>query len=80
MNQQMWQNTATESNMQTLEERGITILGPDSGEQACGEVGPGRMLQPTDIAYQLGQTFETGSLTGKSVLITAGPTLSLIHI
>lgn len=78
MNQQMWQNTATESNMQTLEERGITILGPDSGEQACGEVGPGRMLQPTDIAYQLGQTFETGSLTGKSVLITAGPTWEAI--
>ena len=74
MNQQMWQNTATENNMQTLGQRGVTILGPDSGEQACGEVGPGRMLQPEDIAYQLGQTFQTGSLVGKSVMITAGPT------
>lgn len=78
MNQQMWQNTATEENMQTLGQRGITILGPDSGEQACGEVGPGRMLQPTDIAYQLGQTFQTGSLVDKSVMITAGPTWEAI--
>lgn len=74
MNQQMWQNTATQHNMQTLEQRKVVILGPDSGEQACGEVGPGRMLQPADIAYHLGQTFKTGSLTGKSVMITAGPT------
>lgn len=74
MNQQMWQNQATLANMQLLEQRGVLILGPDSGEQACGEVGPGRMLQPEDIAAQLGQSFETGSLTGKSVMITAGPT------
>ena len=74
MNQQMWQNQATLANMQLLEQRGVLILGPDSGEQACGEVGPGRMLQPEDIAAQLGLSFETGSLTGKSVMITAGPT------
>lgn len=74
MNQQMWQNQATIANMQLLDQRGVLILGPDSGEQACGEVGPGRMLQPEDIAARLGQSFETGSLTGKSVMITAGPT------
>lgn len=74
MNQQMWQNTATITNMQLLSERGVLILGPDSGDQACGEVGPGRMLQPQDIAYQLGQHFQTNALAGKSVMITAGPT------
>jgi len=74
MNQQMWQNAATIANMQLLNERGTLILGPDSGEQACGEVGLGRMLQPEDIAAQLGQSFQTASLAGKSVMITAGPT------
>jgi len=74
MNQQMWQNAATIANMQLLSERGTLILGPDSGEQACGEVGLGRMLQPEDIAAQLGQSFQTASLAGKSVMITAGPT------
>jgi len=74
MNQQMWQNQATVDNMKTLSERKVHILGPDAGEQACGEVGLGRMLQPVDIATQLGELFETGSLTGKNVMITAGPT------
>jgi len=74
MNQQMWQNAATVENMKTLAERKIHILGPDSGEQACGEVGLGRMLQPVDLAFQLGQLFQTGALAGKKVMITAGPT------
>jgi len=74
MNQQMWQNQATADNMITLANRKVHILGPDSGEQACGEVGLGRMLQPADIAYQLGELFHTGALTGKKVMITAGPT------
>ncbi len=74
MNQQMWQNIATQQNMQTLADRGTLILGPDSGEQACGEIGMGRMLQPTDIAQQLGEHFETGTLSGQRVMITAGPT------
>ena len=74
MNQQMWQNAATIANMQTLRDRQVHILGPDSGEQACGEVGLGRMLQPVDIAQQLGETFQTGSLAGNNVMITAGPT------
>ncbi len=74
MNQQMWQNSATESNLTTLEQREVLILGPDSGDQACGEVGPGRMLQPVDIAQQLASSFHTGKLVGKKVMITAGPT------
>lgn len=74
MNQQMWQNPATIANMQALSQRGALVLGPDSGDQACGEVGPGRMLQPVDIAQRLAQSFQTGSLAGKRVMITAGPT------
>ena len=74
MNQQMWQNQATIDNMALLSDRGVRILGPDSGDQACGEVGLGRMLEPYDIAERLAQTFENSLLTGKSVLITAGPT------
>ena len=74
MNQQMWQNQATIDNLKTLQQRRISILGPDSGEQACGEVGPGRMLQPEEIALRLGATFISGQLSGKSVMITAGPT------
>ena len=60
--------------MAALTKRGVHILGPDSGEQACGEVGLGRMLQPVDIAQQLGEIFQTGSLSGKNIMITAGPT------
>ena len=74
MNQQMWQNQATVDNLQLLEKRGVHILGPDSGDQACGEVGMGRMLEPVDIAERLGDTFNTRSLTGKKIMITAGPT------
>ncbi|NND00647.1 MAG: bifunctional phosphopantothenoylcysteine decarboxylase/phosphopantothenate--cysteine ligase CoaBC [Gammaproteobacteria bacterium] len=78
MNQQMWQNTATRENMLTLTKRGVQILGPDSGEQACGEVGPGRMLQPADIASQLGASFANSTLSGHRVMITAGPTWEAI--
>ncbi len=78
MNQQMWQNPATIENLATLAKRNTLILGPDSGEQACGEVGPGRMLQPTDIAARVGASFSTGSLSGKNVMITAGPTWEAI--
>lgn len=74
MNQQMWQNSATKQNMQALQGRGVHILGPDAGEQACGEVGLGRMMQPLDLAFALGQLFQTTSLTGKRIMITAGPT------
>ena len=74
MNQQMWQNQATTDNIALLDKRGVHILGPDSGDQACGEVGLGRMLEPIDLAERLGNTFNTTSLTGKTVMITAGPT------
>lgn len=78
MNQQMWSNPANLSNIETLKQRGVVILGPDSGEQACGDVGLGRMLQPEDIAAQLSQCFESTTLQGKSVMITAGPTWEAI--
>ena len=74
MNQQMWANQATQENIEKLRSMNITILGPDSGDQACGEVGMGRMLQPEDLAQQTAALFETGSLAGKSILLTAGPT------
>ena len=74
MNQQMWQNEATIDNIALLGKRKVHILGPDEGDQACGEVGPGRMLQPVDIAQQLASLFVNTALAGKSVMITAGPT------
>jgi phosphopantothenoylcysteine decarboxylase / phosphopantothenate---cysteine ligase len=74
MNQGMWNNIATQDNMQQLQKRSITILGPDSGSQACGEVGMGRMLEVKDLVEATRQLFLTGSLAGKRVVITAGPT------
>ncbi|MFK8043681.1 bifunctional phosphopantothenoylcysteine decarboxylase/phosphopantothenate--cysteine ligase CoaBC [Congregibacter sp.] len=74
MNQQMWKDSATQSNLATLTERGINIAGPDSGEQACGDIGPGRMLDPELIAEQAASLFESGVLAGQRVVITAGPT------
>ena len=78
MNHVMWANPAVQKNRETLEERGVRVLGPDRGSQACGETGAGRMLEPDDIAAivcgpQL-VTDDDLSLTGKTVLITAGPT------
>ncbi|MDY6979972.1 MAG: bifunctional phosphopantothenoylcysteine decarboxylase/phosphopantothenate--cysteine ligase CoaBC [Pseudomonadota bacterium] len=74
MNAGMWANPATAENARTLQKRGVLLIGPDSGEQACGEVGAGRMSEPDAILAQLSELFGTGSLTGKTVLITAGPT------
>jgi len=73
MNQAMWQNPATRDNIEVLESRGIRCLGPTTGLQACGESGPGRMLEPPDILQAL-QHSASGSLAGLSVLISAGPT------
>lgn len=78
MNHVMWANPAVQKNRETLAERGVHILGPDSGQQACGETGEGRMLDPDAIAaivsaMQVG-TGATALLAGKTVLITAGPT------
>ncbi|PJC85340.1 bifunctional phosphopantothenoylcysteine decarboxylase/phosphopantothenate--cysteine ligase CoaBC [Vibrio sp. HA2012] len=78
MNQQMYQNMATQENIATLKRRGMHIWGPDSGEQACGDIGPGRMLQPMDLVERC-EAFFRGQhlpklLKGKSLLLTAGPT------
>ncbi|MCP8899973.1 bifunctional phosphopantothenoylcysteine decarboxylase/phosphopantothenate--cysteine ligase CoaBC [Gilvimarinus xylanilyticus] len=74
MNQAMWDAPSTQANLESLRARGLGIFGPGSGSQACGEVGPGRMLEPSDIAEQLAGRFESGALSGKTLVITAGPT------
>jgi phosphopantothenoylcysteine decarboxylase / phosphopantothenate---cysteine ligase len=75
MNRLMWANAATQANVTVLQQRGVRLLGPAEGDQACGEVGPGRMLEPDAIA-DLAETLlmRGGPLSGKRVLITAGPT------
>jgi phosphopantothenoylcysteine decarboxylase/phosphopantothenate--cysteine ligase len=75
MNRIMWANKATQANVETLVSRGIRILGPDSGNQACGEVGAGRMWEPVALAESLLEPpANAGLLTGLNILITAGPT------
>jgi phosphopantothenoylcysteine decarboxylase / phosphopantothenate---cysteine ligase len=79
MNQQMWANAATQANVATLRARGVQLLGPDSGEQACGEVGPGRLLEPQLIADLVEpMLIGPGAFAGKRVVITAGPTREAI--
>jgi len=78
MNQQMYRDAATQANLVTLAQRDFTIWGPDSGSQACGEIGPGRMLEPIDIAQQAEQFFAPKPLAGLSLLLTAGPTREAI--
>jgi len=78
MNQQMWRDAATAQNIKTLKQRDYTIIGPAEGSQACGDVGPGRMLEAADIAQQLEGLFVTGELAGLKVLMTAGPTVEPI--
>ena len=74
MNNKMWTNPATQDNLQLLRKRGVQILGPASGEQACGEQGEGRLLEPVDIVSELAHLAVPKKLTGKRVVITAGPT------
>ena len=74
MNRMMWKNPATQDNMTILVRRGIHCLGPAEGEQACGETGPGRMLEPDALVRELPGLFQTGTLAGCHVLVTAGPT------
>jgi len=74
MNQGMWGKSVTQRNIATLKADGITILGPASGEQACGDVGPGRMLEPAEIISHLTSSGKTDILDGTNVTITAGPT------
>ena len=74
MNQAMWRHAATQANVALLRSRGVTFLGPDEGAQACGDVGPGRMIEPEDIRLALGANLAGGRLAGRRVLLTAGPT------
>ena len=78
MNKQMWENPATQRNMTQIKADGISVLGPDSGEQACGEIGLGRMLEPEDLLALVLASFEAKILLGKKVMVTAGATLEMI--
>ncbi len=74
MNQVMWEHPATQANLATLCKRGVQICGPGIGGQACGEFGPGRMLEPSELVAALTARFTSGAFAGLRVLITAGPT------
>ena len=78
MNVEMWQNPATARNAKQLRADGVRIFGPAAGEQACGETGLGRMLEPLDLLDELVASFQPKVLAGKRVLITAGPTFEAI--
>ncbi|MBA4503562.1 bifunctional phosphopantothenoylcysteine decarboxylase/phosphopantothenate--cysteine ligase CoaBC [Marinobacterium marinum] len=74
MNQAMWRDRRTQDNACQLSAQGVTLLGPAEGAQACGDTGPGRMLEPVELARRAAEQFEYGALAGKHVVITAGPT------
>ena len=78
MNQQMYSHSATQENITTLKRRGCEIWGPAAGEQACGDVGMGRMLEPMQLVHCCEDFFQPKPLTGRSVLISAGPTREAI--
>ncbi len=78
MNREMWAHPATQRNVAQLRTDGCTILGPAAGDQACGEVGDGRMLEATELCEELVAFFQPKRLAGKRVLITAGPTFEAI--
>ncbi|WP_194723448.1 bifunctional phosphopantothenoylcysteine decarboxylase/phosphopantothenate--cysteine ligase CoaBC [Noviherbaspirillum malthae] len=78
MNVEMWQNPATQRNAAQLRADGIALLGPDAGEQACGETGMGRMLEPEQLLEEIIASFQSKALAGKRVLLTAGPTFEPI--
>ncbi len=74
MNRLMWENAATQDNMAVLKQRGIHVLGPGTGGQACGEIGLGRMLEPDQLVQDISALFGSGILSGARLLLTAGPT------
>ena len=78
MNRQMWENAATRRNMRVLAGDGVRIAGPASGDQACGEVGPGRMLEADEIYREILAVLRPAALAGVRVLVTAGPTFEAI--
>ena len=78
MNQAMWKDMRTQKNLKRIIKFGAKIIGPVSGEQACGDIGEGRMTEPKDIFSEIENEIECGLLTGRKVLITAGPTQEMI--
>ncbi len=78
MNVQMWRNAATQRNLAQIRADGIAVFGPADGEQACGEIGDGRMIEPSEIVALLPRLFTPQVLAGKRVLLTAGPTFEAI--
>lgn len=78
MNREMWEHPATQRNLQQLRSDGVIILGPGTGDQACGETGDGRMLEPHELLAELIAFFQPKLLAGKHVLVTAGPTAERI--
>ena len=74
MNVRMWEHSATQRNLRQLQADGVKIIGPDAGDMACGEFGPGRMSEPVDILAAVQMHFSHGPLTGQRVLVTSGPT------
>lgn len=78
MNQQMWAAQATQDNLEIIKQREITLIGPAAGEQACGDVGLGRMVEPEEIVATLSSQTEPALLSGLNVVITAGPTREAI--
>ncbi len=79
MNQAMWLDASTQANIEKIQSiKKVKMWGPDKGQQACGDVGPGRMIEPINLALMLAQQFENKALSGKTVIITAGPTREAI--
>jgi phosphopantothenoylcysteine decarboxylase/phosphopantothenate--cysteine ligase len=74
MNVRMWDHPATQRNIATLRADGVSFVGPNEGEMACGEFGPGRMAEPSEIVSAIQAEFEEGPLTGRRILVTSGPT------
>jgi len=74
MNLRMWQHPATRRNLATLQQDGVLVVGPNSGDMACGEHGPGRMAEPEEILEAIGLALGNGPLRGRHVLVTSGPT------
>merc|ERR1711960_90135 len=74
MNVRMWQHPATQRNLALLRGDGVTVVGPDDGDMACGEFGPGRMSEPHEILAAVERALADGPLRGRRVVVTSGPT------
>ena len=74
MNVRMWEHAATQRNLATLQGDGVSLVGPNEGDMACGEFGPGRMAEPLEIIAAVERFFSSGPLAGRRVLVTSGPT------